>query len=174
MNLDWTAVYQITLALGVLTGLGLSLYSLRSNRRKVDADTGLAQAQSVELLIPPLNDAIAKLSKKVDGLVSDNDVLKARNAEMVTAHATLLAEHKAALVKLAALAKKVADMELERTAQDQAVQVLGDKVKELERERLQLTAEVQDLRGGVQTLAAQLKLAGIDPRYSPPPLRTGP
>lgn len=156
MNIDWASVYQITLAIGVLAGLILSIYNLRPNIRKTESETEKNAADSEE-------------SKA--------------NAERAKAEAGVFAAQSADIL-LKSLNERVLFLESENTAKTQEIESLKTGREALKQEHAEennrligkinvLQSEVDELRGGVAVLVAQLEAEKLAPRYRPKP-KTGP
>lgn len=136
MTIDWAAIVT---AIAALAGVIVAFDARKTARQKlaeagrVQAEAGHAAAESVEILLAPLNARITELSV---ALVAANETI-------------------------AILKRDQADMLLRYTTE----------MVQRDQERGKLHAEIDEMRGGVMVLVAQLEQAGIKPRWKP---KTGP
>ena len=138
MNIDWTALGIIISIIIGLGGLLLQFLKRPQEVKQAKADTnrsvaeaGKAAAESVDLLLIPLNDKIAALNTRVAALEQERDALRESRDQREIDHAE----------------------EIKGLKNTQAVQ----------------QSEIDELRGGVAVLVAQLEAAGLEPRYKPKP-----
>lgn len=101
----------------------------------LDAQSTRAAAESVRLLLEPLNTRIASLEEQLKGFTNREAQLKEEREKRETAHAA--------------------------------------EVTSLKTVQSVMQSEIDELRGGVAVLVAQLEGAGIIPRWRPKP-KTGP
>ena len=131
-------------ALGSLLAYAIASTRLRSQTRVDNADAGESAAKAADILIGPLTTRVVELEAQ-------------------------LRKDREELVKI----KKQHTDELEQWTQQLASR---DKQRQTElkisdEKHLQMQAEIDELRGGIAVLVAQLEAAGLKPRYKP---KTGP
>jgi len=107
----------------------------QSSADNLDAQSNRAAAESVRLLLEPLNARIASLEEQLKGFANREAQLKDEREERETRHA--------------------------------------EEVSSLKTVQAVMQSEIDELRGGVAVLVAQLEGAGILPRWKPKP-KTGP
>lgn len=175
-QIDWGALSQIITFLIAIAGLVLSLYRARPEVRKVEADTNLSRAEtekaradaaktaaeSVDLLIPPLN-------HRIDALTEELAKTNKRGEDLVQ---EIMAEREAR--KAEREAREAVDANArEEIARRHAAELsaLNQRVSEQQAEIEALKLESSELKHGVAILVIQLKQNNITPRW---PAETGP